>query len=97
MNGFTGSGFNFVSFSWLSFFGGRGASRLAGNGFSRKYIIAAGSNRSRFNTHDDEEYMVVANSVAPQLSKKSIRKAEGVHGVNIRMRDCITDQSKMLS
>ena len=41
--------------------------------------------------------MVVANNVAPQLSRKSMKTAGSVYGVNKRMRDCITDHSKILN
>ena len=70
---------------------------MAGAGLSRMYTIMAGSNRSRFKAHGEDEYMVVANSVAPQLSVKSTKKAGNVYGVNRRMRDCKTDHSNMLN
>jgi hypothetical protein len=38
-------------------------------------------------THGEDEYIVVANSVTPQLSRKSVRKPGSVYGVNNRIRD----------
>ena len=77
MNGFTGSASSFVSFSDLSILGGRGVS-FAATGFSKTQSVIAGSSRRRFRIHGEWEYMVVANNVAPQLSRKSTKKAGGV-------------------
>lgn len=96
MKGFTGRVSSLVS-AEPPFFGGRGASRLAGAGRSRTRRPTAGNSSKKFKAHGDEEYTVVAQSVAVQLRRKSIRQAAGVYGMNNRSRCCITDHNSMLN
>jgi hypothetical protein len=49
-----------------------------------------------FSTHGEDEYIVVAKRVTPQLRRKSTKMA-GVLDAKIRVLDCMTDHSSMLS
>lgn len=96
MNGFTGRKLSFVS-AGLSFFGSRGAPRSAVAGRSRMNRPIAGNSSRKFRAHGDEEYAVVAQSVAAQLRRKSTKQAAGVYGLNSRSRCCSTDHNRMLN
>ena len=44
--------------------------------------MAVGATNKRFKSHGEDEYTVVATSVMPQLSSRSMKKALAVYGVN---------------
>lgn len=76
MNGLTGrgSGEGFT----VSFVGGRGTFGRVGEGCEVSKVKTAGRINSRLNNHVDDEYTVIAPSVAPQFRMKSTKVAIGV-------------------